>query len=229
MALALFDLDHTLIPFDSGQAWLRFLIREGHLEASFDDRYLAHCHAYAAGTLVIEDLMRLAFGVLARHGPTELATWQAAHRAEQAARVPAAAHALVQAHQARGDHCVLATATARFIAQTYADLLGIDTLIASEGEVNVATGRYTGEPLGTPSYGAGKAWRVREWLARDGHPPDALSTACFYSDSFNDLPLLAAVGRPVVVTPDARLRAHGDAAGWPVVDRLEDAVSLARV
>ena len=39
--LALFDLDHTLIPFDSGMAWTRFLVGEGALDGGAEARYLA--------------------------------------------------------------------------------------------------------------------------------------------------------------------------------------------
>ncbi|MEK9996108.1 MAG: HAD-IB family hydrolase, partial [Halieaceae bacterium] len=49
--------------------------------------------------------------------------------------------------------------------------------------------------------------------------PDAAQAAdtWFYSDSHNDLPLLQNVGHPVAVDPDARLRAHAEQAGWPVI------------
>jgi phosphoserine phosphatase len=39
----------------------------------------------------------------------------------------------------------------------------------------------------------------------------------FYSDSHNDLPLLLRVTDPVVVDPDATLRAHAEKAGWPIL------------
>jgi phosphoserine phosphatase len=40
----------------------------------------------------------------------------------------------------------------------------------------------------------------------------------FYSDSLNDLPLLLRVTDPVVVDPDATLRAHAENAGWPILN-----------
>jgi phosphoserine phosphatase len=48
----------------------------------------------------------------------------------------------------------------------------------------------------------------------------SLATATFYSDSINDLPLLGAVGTPVVVDPDSRLRAEASRRGWPVISLL---------
>ena len=58
MNLALFDLDHTLIPFDSGMAWTRFLVREGALDAQAEARYLDFCHQSVAGTLTFVDEVR---------------------------------------------------------------------------------------------------------------------------------------------------------------------------
>ena len=53
MRLALFDLDHTLIPFDSGMAWTQFLVKRGALPASAEETYLDYCRQYVAGTLDI--------------------------------------------------------------------------------------------------------------------------------------------------------------------------------
>ena len=41
--------------------------------------------------------------------------------------------------------------------------------------------------------------------------------ARFYSDSFNDIPLLAEVDEPVAVDPDDTLREHATANGWPII------------
>ena len=53
---------------------------------------------------------------------------------------------------------------------------------------------------------AGKVARLAAWLAGRGEPSSRLADAIFYSDSINDLPLLEAVGTPVAVDPDPRLR-----------------------
>ena len=64
----------------------------------------------------------------------------------------------------------------------------------------------------------GKVVRLREWLAARGLPAaTAGRRPRFYSDSINDLPLLQAVARAVVVDPDARLLAHAQAQGWTVL------------
>lgn len=217
--IVLFDLDHTLIPYDSGMAWSKWLIAQGHLEADFEARYLDLCHQYVAGTVDMAAMVRLGLGVLARHPADELAAWQAAHGAEQAAGLSPAARALVQQHQARGDVCCLATATVRFVAQPYAQAFGFEHFVATEAHQH-PDGRYTGDLASAPNWGTHKRDSVTAWLTALGQPPEALRDATFYSDSYNDLPLLQAVGNPIVVAPDTRLRAHALQAGWPVIETL---------
>jgi phosphoserine phosphatase len=44
-----------------------------------------------------------------------------------------------------------------------------------------------------------------------------LSNASFHSDSIHDLPLLLAVGQPVVVDPDPMLEAEALGRSWPIL------------
>ena len=217
--LALFDLDHTLLPFDSGMAWTRFLVGEGALPAQAEADYLDHCHQYVAGTLDIHDMHRASVAPLRHIKSTQLAQWLAAFERQLAPRVPAASLALVRQHHEAGHQCVLVTATTRFIAEPCARLFGIEHVLATEAARD--DGGPTGEILGLPCFREHKLTRVQQWLAGRAPPVAglaALDASWFYSDSASDLPLLAAVSNPVAVNPDARLRAHALAAGWPVLE-----------
>lgn len=105
MKLALFDLDHTLIPFDSGMAWTRFLVRAGALTAHAEERYLQFCHQYVAGTLDIHAMHRASMAPLAAFGRDQLLDWQHAFGLEMAEQLPHAMRELVGAHQDSGDLC----------------------------------------------------------------------------------------------------------------------------
>ena len=110
---------------------------------------------------------------------------------------------------------MLTTATNRVITGMTAKFLGIDNLIATE--VALEGGVCTGRVSGTLNMREGKVTRLKDWLAERGLSPTLLAQATLYSDSSNDLPLLSAVGEPVVVDADARLLAHARAVGWRVL------------
>jgi HAD superfamily hydrolase (TIGR01490 family) len=223
MDIALFDLDHTLIPFDSGAAFTRYLIGLGALEPDFEARYLEQCRRYVQGTVDMADMHRLVVGALGRHPPDVLARWLGEFSAEIRARVPQVARALVQEHRHRGHLCALVTATTRFIAEPFGTALGLPQVLATEPEVN-EEGRYTGEIVGEPCFREHKLTHVQAWLAQRGVAWCDIQRSWFYSDSYNDLPLMEAVTDPVAVSPDPRLRAHALARGWPVRE-LNDGVA----
>ena len=205
MRLALFDLDHTLIPFDSGITWLRHLIGTGALAESVLDDYIAEARRYVSGTLDIRRLHR--------------ATWQAAHASAVVPRIPPEMIALVRAHRDAGHRCVLVTATADFVAAPYAQAFGMHHAIATDA-LRGASGLPSGDVAGLPAYREHKVARVQAWLGALDPPLalDRVERSWFYSDSINDLALLSAVTDPVAVRPDAALRAHALGAGWRVLD-----------
>ena len=164
MRLALFDLDHTLIPFDSGLAWTRHLMREGVLDAAAEQRYLGFCHQYVAGTLDIHAMVRAILLPLAAFEATQVQAWRARFELEIAAQLPASMRALVDAHRVQGDLCALVTATERLISEPFARAFGLEHLVATEGAMR-DDGRPTGEIAGLPCFREHKLTRVQQWLA----------------------------------------------------------------
>ncbi len=215
MRLTLFDLDHTLIPFDSGMAWTRFLIARGVLGPEFESIYLEECKLYVTGALDIHALHRTMVAPLGRLPREELEALLDAFRTALGPTLPIAAHALVERHRAAGDLCCVVTATTRFIAERYAHGFGIEHLLATEAAVDTS-GTLTGEIDGLPCYREHKLTRLQAWLLASGRRLDDFERSWFYSDSFNDLPLLQAVSDPVAVRPDAALRRLAEAEGWAI-------------
>ena len=115
-----------------------------------------------------------------------------------------------------GDLCALVTATNCFVTGPIAREFRIPHLVATVPAQE--NGQFTGKPRGTPAFREGKIERVDTWLETLGLWRGAFARTWFYSDSFNDLPLLEAVSNPVAVHPDDTLRAHAEKSGWPILN-----------
>ena len=217
MLLTLFDLDHTLLAGDSDQLWCEFLIERGVLPRQpFQSLNEAMARDYAAGHVGAREFCEFYIGTLAGRSADAWTALRSEYaRACLLPRFPAAALALVEQHRDAGDALLLTTATCRFLSEPSARHLGIEQLIATECELDAA-GRFTGRCLGEPNMREGKVVRLQHWLAqRQLQWSDCEST--LYSDSINDLPLLAAVQRAVAVNPDAQLARTAHERGWPVI------------
>lgn len=222
MNLALFDLDHTLLPFDSGMAWMEFLVEHGALPGDAQARYLDSCRQYVAGAADIHALHRAGVGALAGMPAPQRIAWRRAFEARMAGQLPADMLALVRRHREAGDRCAIVTATSRFVAEPFARLFGVDHLLATESATadGSTDGEWTGEIEGLPCHREHKVTHVARWLAGLDPPLtlDMFECTWFYSDSANDLPLLEAVTHPVAVRPDARLRERALRDNWPIVE-----------
>ena len=219
--LALFDLDHTLLPLDSDYEWGEFTIRIGWADREeFGRRNQAFYDAYVAGTLDVHEYVRFATEAVCRRGPQ--AAEEAHARFMREVIEPAIhpqARALLQRHRDAGDEVVIITATNEFVTRPIAQALGVEHLLAVELERG-ADGWFTGEIHGVPSMREGKVQRMQEWLAARGQSWDSVEST-FYSDSMNDVPLLEKVNHPVATNPDARLRALAAERGWPILDLFD--------
>ncbi len=219
MALAIFDLDNTLLAGDSDYLWGLFLAEEGIVNREEYERENERFYReYKEGRLDIQEFMRFALRVLRDHEPEDLLRWRERFVREKIEPiVPGAAVALVERHRAAGDTLLIITATNAFVTAPIAAHFGIPHLIASIPEER--GGRFTGKLAGTPSFQAGKVERLRQWLAEEGGD---LSGSHFYSDSHNDIPLLEQVEWPVAVDPDETLARHARAKGWPIISLRGD-------
>ena len=227
MNLALFDLDHTLMPGDSDHEWGRFMVRLGMVEeAAFARAHEQFYADYKAGTLNIHAYLRLMLGSIAKYSRAQLAERHAQFMKEVIAPlILPPAIALVRSHQKNGDLCCMITATNAFVTAPIGAAFGIENVIASEVETVDGTpgGAYTGEPAGIPSFREGKVVRTEAWLKSLGKDWSSFERTFFYSDSLNDIPLLEKVTDPVATNPDDTLRAHALEKGWRILELFRPA------
>jgi putative phosphoserine phosphatase/1-acylglycerol-3-phosphate O-acyltransferase len=213
-AAAFFDLDRTLIAGASGPVISEALRRAGLLP----DRHLPG-----------EDLVFRIFNLVGENRPSMIATRQAARFAkgwpvatvegvgdEVAAvlidQVQPYARVLAEQHRDEGRRLVIASTTPYHLIKPLADRLGFDAVIATRyGERD---GAFDGTIDGEFVWGKGKYRAVAAWARGEGID---LRQSYAYSDSYYDVPLLSAVGHPVAVNPDPRLRLQAFARRWPTI------------
>jgi HAD superfamily hydrolase (TIGR01490 family) len=221
--LALFDLDHTLLPLDSDYEWGQFLVRTGAVDPvefkRANDDFFAQ---YQAGTLDPVEYLEFALGTLARFSRVQLDQMHRQFMAEviEPAILPQA-RALLQKHSDAGDLVAIITATNRFVTAPIASALGVEHLIAAlphEDEY----GNLTGKLAGSPTSGPGKVIHTHAWLETIGTPLASFESSHFYSDSHNDIPLLSVVTHPVATNPNAALATHATKLGWPLLHLFND-------
>ena len=220
--LALFDLDHTLLPCDSDYEWGQFLARIGVVDSEYYARQNERFYQdYKEGKLDIHEFLRFALKPLSEHSRAQLKEWHDAFMKEVInGQLRQEALDLVKRHQDAGDLCCVITATNSFVTRPIVESFGIEHLIATEPATadNQPLANYTGKVKGTPNFREGKIQNLHNWLANQKLSLDRLPYSYFYSDSMNDLPLLEKVSHPVATNPDDRLRNEAKQRNWPILE-----------
>lgn len=219
-AAAFFDLDKTMMAgssgiffaraaYESGMISRRRLAQDAYENLRFRLRGSTDDRADEVRKRVGEMIAGVPVHVLARMSPRVLAGVLPRLYPQMLERA--------WSHQDSGLLVYIVTAASQEMADLLAHVLSFDGGVGSRSEI--VDGRYTGRPAGPFNYREGKLQSLRELSASEGIDLDA---SYAYSDSESDLPMLRAVGHPVVVNPDAELRAIAREEGWEIVhlDRL---------
>lgn len=214
MTLALFDLDNTLICGDSDHAWGQFVVTKGLVDAKqFAQKNDQFYSDYGQGVLDASAYLKFALEPLSRYSMQELNEFHTEFMTSHIAPMwLVAAEKLIDKHRTQNHKLVVITSTNRFVVEPIVQKLGIDNIICSEPEIR--EGRYTGNFLEEPCFREGKITKLQRWL---NTRPETMADAWFYSDSFNDIPLLEQVENPVAVDPDNHLKARAEKAGWQIL------------
>jgi HAD superfamily hydrolase (TIGR01490 family) len=217
---AFFDLDKTLMAgssgiffaraaYESGMISRRRLARDAYENLRFRLRGSTDDRADEVRKRVGEMIAGVPVRELARMSPRVLAGVLPRLYPQMLERA--------WAHQDDGLLVYIVTAASQEMADLLAHVLAFDGGLGSRSEI--VDGRYTGQAAGPFNYREGKVLSMGEVAASESID---LGSSYAYSDSESDLPMLRAVGHPVVVNPDAELRRIALAEGWEIVhlDRL---------
>jgi HAD superfamily hydrolase (TIGR01490 family) len=215
VTIAFFDFDKTLIAINSGSLWVQRELKYGFL--SWWDALQASMWIlqYQIGFVDLDKGVRRIIGSLAGSREEELRARVEGFYAEQVRGLyRPGARPVVEEHRKSGDKLVLLTSTSIYMAEAVARELGFEDSLCNRFEVD-EQGVYTGRPLGEICFGKGKLTLARAYAEQHGVDLQACS---FYTDSIADSCVLEAVGRPVAVNPDPRLKRLARTRGWPVAD-----------
>jgi len=211
MRAAFFDMDKTLLRVDTALSWTQFLYARGEIGKRTVARALYWSTLYKLALLDMETVFTRLVEEMRGDSEAEMiakcAIWYRDHVQPEIA--PAARVAL-HVHREAGHAIVLATGSTQYAAGPVAKGVGIPHVLSSVLEV--ADGAFTGKPAAL-CFGHHKVTLAEKWAREHGID---LHASYFYSDSYNDLPMLERVGTAIAVNPDARLRRVAKKRGWRV-------------
>ncbi len=208
---ALFDMDNTLLRVDTGMSWTKFLYRRGELPPRMMAKAVYWSTLYKLAVLDMEAVFtKLCLGLEGNSEDEMIAKCDVWYREHIADEVAPAARVAIEHHRRAGHLVVLATGSTCYAARPVARAVGIDHVLSSELEVS--GGAFTGRPSAL-CFGHHKVALAERWAERHGVD---LARSYFYSDSYNDLPMLERVGTAIAVNPDSRLRRLARKNGWAV-------------
>lgn len=212
---AFFDLDNTIIRGASAFHLAVGLRARGFFGTADLVRFAFHQARYLAfgeNLQQIQTVRSRALSIVAGHSVAEIAAigeevWDEV----LSLRIFAGTQALLAEHIEAGHEVWIITASPVEIGRLIGRRLGATGALGTVAEH--VDGFYTGRLIGDMLHGTAKARAVTELAAAEGID---LDSSYAYGDSTHDVPILSAVGHPVAINPDRRLRKHARAVGWPV-------------
>ena len=198
--LTIFDLDNTLLAGDSDRAWGQYIVERNIVSDDFLIESERFYDSYYDGNLDIERFLTFCLKPLMQNKLSKLLELRKDF-IENKIKPMMLNKAIEMVNKKKSEgRVIIATATNSFVTRPIADLFKIDDLIATEFVIK--NNEFTGEVDGIPCFREGKVTKVEDWVKTNGYD---LSEATFYSDSFNDLPLLEKVKTAIVVDGDNEL------------------------
>lgn len=210
--LTIFDLDNTLLAGDSDRAWGKYIVEKNIVSDDFLSESERFYSNYYDGNLDIDKFLSFCLKPLMQNKLSKLLELRKDF-IEYKIKPMMLNKAIETVNQKKSEgRVIIATATNSFVTRPIADLFKVDDLIATEFVIQ--DNKFTGEVDGIPCFREGKVAKVEDWVKKNGYD---LSDATFYSDSFNDLPLLEKVKNAIVVDGDTELIKQAQSNDWECI------------
>ena len=210
--LTIFDLDNTLLAGDSDRAWGQYIVEKNIVSDDFLLESERFYDSYYDGNLDIESFLAFCLKPLMQNKLSKLLELRKDF-IEYKIKPMMLNKAIEMVNKKKSEgRVIIATATNSFVTRPIADLFEIDDLIATEFVIK--NNEFTGEVDGIPCFREGNVTKVEDWVKTNGYD---LSEATFYSDSFNDLPLLEKVKTAIVVDGYNKLIKQAKSNEWECI------------
>lgn len=223
MKYAFFDLDGTLIPVDSSILWARTLLSHVNPKdrAALVAERAGYDEDYKNGCLDINKLEDFESRLLARFPRRELDSLREEYmKKDIIPYIMPIAVDLVEQYRRVGVTVVMVTASFRYPVEPIAEIFDLKDVLCAESEM-LPNGEFTGRWL-KQNFSAQKIVSVMDFIQARGGSKEDLKESVFFSDSFNDFPLLDFLahhgGKAVATNPDERLRAEATQRQWEILD-----------
>lgn len=214
-AYAFFDVDDTLISLKSMLNFQEFWYQR-YPDPEAERRYLDDLRTQLHPGACWASLNRLYYSHFSGRSEAAVieAGWEWFEQLQSAN--PVVFHTQVveelMAHARQGRPAVFVSGSFPALLEPIAKVLGVELILAIKLEVQ--DGVYTGNILPPQTIGEGKAEAIRQFLADH----EVSAEHCFaYGDDLSDLPMLHAVGHPVVVAGGRGLEAQAREFDWRVI------------
>jgi len=211
--VAFFDLDNTLLDGANGNIYAIRMVREGYMKPSLLLQMVRYTVLYKMNRLPRSEVYAFAVDIMGKYTVMEMIAFM--DRNFESHIMPKLYQGGVDAvreHGEKGHITVIATAAGEYVAERVRAQLGADDIIASHTPIK--GDHMDSKALGTMAFMEVKLEIALEYCRGKGADP---ADCWFYSDSASDLPLLEAVGHPVMVNPQLKLRHETRGRGWPVL------------
>ena len=210
--IALFDLDGTLLAWDTQLLFRHHVIRSEPWRALFLPLYLASLACFPI--LKLGGLKRSFLSYLWRMPAPALAAHARAFAASIVPTVYPELREALENHRRQGHFLILSSASPEFYVAEIGRALGFHLALGTELPSSSSCPLF---PKLVNHKGTTKVERLLRLLPPSYFSGGLLSRSHGYTDSRADLPMLALCHSASVVNPDAALTALARAAGWQIL------------
>jgi HAD superfamily hydrolase (TIGR01490 family) len=207
------DLDHTIISKISGKALAVNAVRKGYVKPSELLMFLISYLLYKLR--LIDPLSMSAKMIRWTRGISESTMMELCNDTTENLLFPSVyseAIIEIESHKRKNARIVLLSASIAQVCSNIAARIGIDDVISTSLEIK--DGFLTGQSNGRLCFGDEKTTRLREYCLQKSIN---ISESLYYGDSLSDLPVFVAVGSPVCVNPDRKLKRTAHEKGWKIL------------